>query len=65
MSEAQSGMCAHGAKRTRTVVFITPVPCVRIEFPMWRMLIVFKCWRHECGRPTSVRERLPACRMIG
>ena len=26
-----------------TVVFMMPVPCVRIELATWRMLIVFKC----------------------
>lgn len=28
---------------TLTVVFIIPVPCVRMELAMWRMLMVFKC----------------------
>ncbi len=27
----------------RTVVFMMPVPCVRMEFAMWRMLIVLRC----------------------
>jgi len=30
-----------------TVVFIMPLPCVRIEFAMCRMLIVFKCLLFE------------------
>lgn len=30
-------------KKTLTVVFMIPVPCVRIELAICRILIVFKC----------------------
>ena len=31
------------AQTILTVVFMMPVPCVRIELAIWRILMVFRC----------------------
>ena len=52
------GVCLYvcvleGELPTRTVVFITPVPWVRIELAMCRMLIVFRCYEPAPPRRPS------------